>query len=291
MKEYYKIDVRKLNESFPLRLNNGTQMEFDLCPISDSVISNAFARKGYKQVKGLAPVFLMTPVGKSKGNEPIRVYTILKVKNNAGRMVPVLFYTSSGAGGKGIAHGWYPVFGIKNIEEMGYWIMKTNGSEMSGTTEKGNPLPYGSETLGRLKKFLDDNYPLEKFIEGWRLQVYRFKRIWDKAVKIAQDSGLSKKYENSKNARYDYIRDAFPADAFSSKMFGKPTLFCLDSWYENALVYPDQLVSWLVNRDLHDIAMDVMKEVTDKTPGFDKLRDSGHRSTDGRDRLLIDLLK
>lgn len=287
------MKVELINESFPLRLSDGTNMEFNFCGISPAIVSNAFAKRGYKQIKDMgAPVFLMTPVGKSKGNEPIRVYTVLKVKNSAGQMIPVLFYTSSGAGGKGITHGWYPVFGIKYIEEMdSYWIVKTNGEEMSGTTQKGNPMPYGSETLGRLKKFLDTNCPLKMFIAGWDKQVHRFKKIWDTAEKSAVGNGLAKKYENSKNARYDLIKDLFPMGAFFGKMFGQQTLFCLDDWHENSLVYPDQLVSWLVNKDLHDITMGVLKEVTDKTPGFDKLAASDHRRTDGRDQALINLLK
>ena len=237
---------------------------FEIIKFSSSIFSNGCKRRfGVNFSKDQTPqdiMFFVIPSEKLDINKiMIRVFCIVKFTAKDGKEYRLLYYTSSGSGGKNIENKWYPVFGIYDDGDM-RWIIKTNGKDMENKIN-GKSAPYGIRELGIIKDFLDLKYDPKMFESYWKKYVVFGCKIQKTIIET-----LSKKYtdEELKKSGITNIFEAdkkfFPVD----KLINDKTnaFFCLDNkygpWYKKYYVSGD------FNELLIDIAYNFLKIETEK---------------------------
>jgi hypothetical protein len=237
---------------------------FEIIKFSSSIFSNECKRRfGVNFSKDQTPqdiMFFVIPSEKLDINKiMVRVFCIVKFTAKDGKEYRLLYYTSSGSGGKNIENKWYPVFGIYDDGDM-RWIIKTNGKDMENKIN-GKSAPYGIRELGIIKDFLDLKYDPKMFESYWKKYVVFGckvqKIIIENLNKIYTDEELKK---SGITNIFEADKKFFPFD----KLINDKTnaFFCLDNKYGpwNKKYY----VSGDFNELLIDIAYNFLKIETEK---------------------------
>ena len=252
-----------MNVLFETLEEKNDNFNFEIIKFSSSMFSDGCKRRfGVNFSKNQTSqdiMFFVIPAEKLDINKiMVRVFCVVKFTGKDGKEYRLLYYTSSGSGGKNIANKWYPVFGIYDIDVR--WIIKTNGKDMENKIN-GKSAPYGIRELGIIKDFLDLKYDPKMFESYWKKYVVFGCKIQKTIAEI-----LEKKYtdEELKKSGITNIFDAdkkfFPVD----KLVNDKTnaFFCLDNKYNpwNKKYY----VSGDFNELLIDMAYAFLKIETEK---------------------------
>ena len=221
-----------MNVLFETLEEKNDNFNFEIIKFSSSMLSDGCKRRfGVNFSKNQTSqdiMFFVIPAEKLDINKiMVRVFCVVKFTGKDGKEYRLLYYTSSGSGGKNIANKWYPVFGIYDIDVR--WIIKTNGKDMENKIN-GKSAPYGIRELGIIKDFLDLKYDPKMFESYWKKYVVFGCKIQKTIIET-----LNKKYTDEELKKYGIInifeadKKFFPVD----KLINDKTnaFFCLDCKY------------------------------------------------------------